>query len=215
MDKELDEAAYALFSELKRQLRARDFKQFETVVIEARRIAKTRKIGRTPLCLINRVADLKEHDGKNLLHLTAGIAASENDPRFFMRLIDLKFPLYSADENNDFPAFIISQVSNDSKFLTSYYALIDAGFDLNFPNADGITFLQKLVIYSDHLTLAKIEGIIKTKPQLTREHWTELEAKVTVSWVRKQNPVVTTVMSTLKEYVRQLEQHHETAAQEE
>jgi len=99
------------------------------------------KLGRTPLCLINKVADLKEYDGKNLLHLAAGIAAKENDPRFFVRLLDLRFPLYSADNNLDYPSFILCSMQNDSKFLTAYYALIDANFDLNFPNSDGLTFL--------------------------------------------------------------------------
>lgn len=107
VEKELEEAAYALFSELKRCLRKRDFKSFENVVIEARRISKAKKVGRTPQCLINKVADLKEHDGKNLLHLAAGIAANEDDPRFFVRLLDLKFPLYSADNDYDFPAFLL------------------------------------------------------------------------------------------------------------
>lgn len=141
IEKELEEAAYALFSELKRCLRARDFKQFEVVVVEARKISKASKLGRTPLCLINKVADIKEHDGKNLCHLAAMVAASEDDPRFFVRLLDLRFPLYSADQNLDYPAFILCGIQNDSKFLTCYYALIDAGFDLNLPNSDGVTFL--------------------------------------------------------------------------
>jgi hypothetical protein len=54
-------------------------------------------VGRTPLCLINKLADLKEIDGKNLLHLAAGIAAKEDDHRYFIRLLDLKFPPYGID----------------------------------------------------------------------------------------------------------------------
>ena len=73
-------------------------------------------------------------DGKNMLHLAALIAAKEDDTRFFVRLLDLKFPLYSEDDHMNFPPFYISQVKNDSKFLTSYYALIGAGFDLNYAN---------------------------------------------------------------------------------
>lgn len=207
MEKELEEAAYALFLELKRCLRERNFKDFEQVVVEARRISKMAKLGRTPLCLINKVADIKEHDGKNLLHLAAGIAAYEDETRFFVRLLDLRFPLYSADTNLDYPPFLLCSVKNDSKFLTSYYALIDAGFDLNFPNSDGLTFLQKLIITGEHLSMTKIEGIIRTRPQMTRDHWAEIEAKVALSWVRTQNPVVKQAMSALKEYILHLEAH--------
>jgi hypothetical protein len=97
VEKELEEAANALFHELKRCLNARDFKQFETVVVEARRISKAAKLGRTPLCLINKVADIREQDGRNLLHLAALVASTEEDTRFFIRLLDLRFPLYSED----------------------------------------------------------------------------------------------------------------------
>lgn len=141
-------------------------------------------LGRTPNCLINKVADLKEHDGKNLLHLAAGIAAFEDDTRFFIRLLDLRFPLYSADNNLDYPAYLLCYIKNDSKFLTTYYALIDAGFDLNFPNADGFTFLQKLIIEGKYLSITKIEGIIRTRPNLSRGDYNEIEAKVALSWVR-------------------------------
>ena len=121
---------------------ARDFKQFETVVVEARRISKAAKLGRTPLCLINKVGDIKEEQhGRNLLHLAALVASSEEDTRFFIRLLDLRFPLYSEDHNLDYPAFILCGIQNDSKFLTCYYALIDAGFDLNLGNSDGVTLL--------------------------------------------------------------------------
>ena len=83
------------------------------------------------MCLINKIADFKEKDGKNILHLAAAIAAKEDDTRFFIRLLDLKIPLYHDDDQLDYPPFLITQVQNDSKFLTSYYALIGAGFDLN------------------------------------------------------------------------------------
>jgi len=45
--------------------------------MEARKVAKSGKLGRTQNCLINAVAAIKEKDGKNLLHLAAAIAASE------------------------------------------------------------------------------------------------------------------------------------------
>ena len=201
----MEEAAYALFSELKRCLRSRDFKQFEVVVVEARKISKAGKIGRTPACLINKVADIKEHDGKNLLHLAAMIACSEDDPRFFIRLLDLRFPLHSVDQNLDYPAFILCGIENDQKFLTCYYALIEAGFDLNLPNPDGMTFLQKLIITGEYLSMNKVNGIIQTRPEMTRDHWMEIEAKVALSWVRTQNAVVKSSMSALKEYILQCE----------
>jgi len=50
--------------------------------------------------LINKLADLKVDDGKNLLHLAAGIAAQESEEdntRYFKRLLDLRFPLYNMD----------------------------------------------------------------------------------------------------------------------
>lgn len=97
MEKELEEASYALYTELKRCLRDRDFKAFETVVGEARKISKT--LGKSPLCLINKVADICESDGKNISHLAAIIAVQEEDPRFFIRLLELRFPLYSADHD--------------------------------------------------------------------------------------------------------------------
>jgi hypothetical protein len=106
--------------------------------------------------LINKLADLKVDDGKNLLHLAAGIAAQESEEdntRYFKRLLDLRFPLYNMDSKQDFPPFLICGIKNDSEFLTSYYALIDAGFDLNYPNSDGLTFLQKLLITCPNLTI--------------------------------------------------------------
>ena len=95
---------------LKRCLRDRDFKTFENEVVAARKISKLGKVGRTPYCLINRLADIKEIDKKNLLHLAAGIAANEDDPRFFVRLLDLRFPLYSADVDLNYPAFLLCSI---------------------------------------------------------------------------------------------------------
>jgi len=88
----------ALYSELKRCLRKRDFETFEVRLLEARKLAKEKKLGRTSMCLINKIADLHEMDGKNMLHLAALIAAKEDDTRFFVRLLDLKFPVYSEDD---------------------------------------------------------------------------------------------------------------------
>ena len=141
-------------------------------------------------------------DGKNMLHLAALIAAKEDDTRFFVRLLDLKFPLYSQDDQMNFPPFFIAQVTNDSKFLTSYYALIGAGFDLNFPNEDGMTFLQTLLITGE-ISMNKIHGIIQTRPSLTLEIYRDIEAKVALSWVRTNNPVVKTAMHALKTYILQ------------
>lgn len=40
------------------------------------------------------MAELRERDGKNLLHLAAAIACNEDDTRYFIRLLDLHFPMY-------------------------------------------------------------------------------------------------------------------------
>jgi len=55
-------------------------------------MAKSGKLGRTKYCLVNKVAELREKDGKTLLHLAAAIAALEDDTRFFIRLLDMHFP---------------------------------------------------------------------------------------------------------------------------
>lgn len=91
----------------------------------------------TKFCLVNKVADLREKDGKNLLHLTAAIAANDDDTRYFIRLLDMHFPLYDMDNELAFPAFYTVNVKSDSKFSSTYNALCMQGFDLNYPNSDG------------------------------------------------------------------------------
>jgi hypothetical protein len=49
----------------------------------------------------------------------------------------------------------------------------------------------------------KIHGIIQTRPSLTLEIYTDIEAKVALSWVRTNNPVVKTAMHALKTYILQ------------
>lgn len=61
-------------------------------------------IGRTPLCLINKLADITEYDEKNLLHLAAAVASQygtekEDHTFYFKMLLELKFPLYNEDDN--------------------------------------------------------------------------------------------------------------------
>ena len=72
---------------------------------------------------------------------------------------------------------------------------------MNLPNPDGITFLQKLIITGEFLSMNKVNGIIQTRPEMTRDHWMELEAKVALSWVRTQNSVVKSSMTALKDYI--------------
>jgi hypothetical protein len=78
----------------------------------------------TKFCLVNKVAELREKDGKNLLHLAAAIAANEDDTRYFIRLLDLHFPQYDMDNELRFPAFYIADVANDSKFSSTYNAMM-------------------------------------------------------------------------------------------
>ena len=106
------------------------------------------------------MAQFKESDGKSILHLAAEVAVSEEDLFFFSRLLDLKLPLYSLDADDCYPAFYLTQIQNDSKFLTAYYSITDAGFDVNRPNRAGQTFLQKLILESSSLSLNKVTGIV-------------------------------------------------------
>jgi hypothetical protein len=109
--------------------------------MEARKVAKSGKLGRTQYCLVNQVAAVKEKDGKNLLHLAAALAASEQDTRYFVRLLDLHFPLYNTDIEQNFPPFLITKVRDSSSFSSVFNALVIAGFDINYPNEDSLTFL--------------------------------------------------------------------------
>lgn len=70
------------------------------------------------------MAEVTGPDGKNLLHLAAQVSVTDEDTNYFIRLLDLKFPLYTPDTQRNFPAFILTNIKNDSKFLTTYYALI-------------------------------------------------------------------------------------------
>jgi hypothetical protein len=93
--------------------------------------------------LVNRVSMITTDDGKNLLHLAAvkALEDSGEETQYFTRLMDLKFPLYNVDQKNNYPAFILTNIKNDSKFMTAYYALLEKGFDINYPNPSGLTFL--------------------------------------------------------------------------
>ena len=61
--------------------------------------------------LMKGLANYKEADGKNILHVAAAYAAQNDDTRFFISLLGLGFPLYNEDNDHNFPAFLIADVS--------------------------------------------------------------------------------------------------------
>jgi len=50
----------------------------------------------------------------------------------------------------------------------------------------------------------KINGILQTRPVLTMENYDDIEAKVALSWVRTNNPVVKSAMQAIKVYIQSL-----------
>ena len=86
--------------------------------------------------MIYRLADITDDvKGYNLLHQAAEIAVTTEDCSFFVRLLDLRFPLYHETFAHEFPAFLLTEIKNDCKFLTCYSALQQIGFDPNFENS--------------------------------------------------------------------------------
>jgi hypothetical protein len=73
--------------------------------------------------------------------LAAALAASEQDTRYFVRLLDLHFRLYDPDSELNFPPFLITKVKDSSSFSSVFNALVMANFDINYPNEDSLTFL--------------------------------------------------------------------------
>jgi len=75
-----------------------------------------------------------------------------------------------------------------------------ANFDINYPNEDSLTFLQKLMMEGE-VDMNKMQAILQTKPTLNEMHIEELDAKLKLNWVTNNKPVVRKAMSALKEYV--------------
>lgn len=72
---------------------------------------------------MERVAEIKNESGGNLLHQAAELLVRNEDTElFFVRLLDLNFPLYSENSKGETAASILTRVKNDSKFLTAFYA---------------------------------------------------------------------------------------------
>lgn len=90
------------------------------------------------------------------------------------------------DDDLNFPAFYITRVRDSSSFSSVFNALVHNGFDINYPNKDNLTFLQKLIIEGEP-DLNKINAILQTNPKLDFIHMAELEAKVKLSWVTHNN----------------------------
>ena len=85
--------------------------------------------------VVEMLAENKEADEKNILHLAAQYAAQNDDTRFFIKLLELNFPLYHEDADCNFPAFYIAHVPTDSKFCSVFNALRAANFDLSRENS--------------------------------------------------------------------------------
>lgn len=130
--------------------------------------------------------------------MAALYAAQNDDTRFFISLLGLNFPLYHEDNDHNFPAFYIANVKTDSKFCSSFNALLEAKFDLTHENTEDETFLTK-VCKSPQVSVDKIQGIIQTKPIITEQMMQELEAKVFASKASSKKSTKY-ALRTLKEY---------------
>lgn len=203
---ELKQKVMNLHGELVKHMDERDYPSFDEAIKRAKTFCDS---GKLPFCyhdLANQLADL-EIDGKNLLHMAAEVVVTDENTMYFVRLIDMKFPLYHTDCNGDFPTFILTNIKNDQKFATSYYALIDKGFNLNYPNPEGLTFLQKLLMTSNTLTMGKINAILKTRPDITEDDYNEIKAKMQVNWVRINSKQVKQCLSMIKQYILKLDEY--------
>lgn len=69
-----------------------------------------------------------------------------DESQFFICLLENGFPLYAENNKGDLAAFVLTDVKNDGKFLMAYYALVEAGFNIHYPNEDDISFLERLVL---------------------------------------------------------------------
>lgn len=75
-----------------------------------------------------------------------------------------------------------------------------SNFDINYPNEDSLTFLQKLLMEGD-VDINKMQAILQTKPKITELHIEELDAKLKLNWVTYHKPAVKKAMSAIREYV--------------
>ena len=153
---------------------------------------------KNPTELVETLANYQESDGKNILHMAAAYAAQNDDTRFFISLLSLNFPLYHEDSNHNFPAFLIVEVKNDSKFNNCYVSLLEAKFDLNRENSEDETFLTK-VCKSSQVSENKMQGIIQKLPKITEQIAQEVDAKVSVTRAYR-NKATKKALRLLKEY---------------
>ena len=70
------------------------------------------------------LASHQDSEGKNLLHEATQAVVLDDDVRFFMSLLRMKFPLYGEDVNLDFAAFQVCNVRNEDTFQNCLNALI-------------------------------------------------------------------------------------------
>ena len=104
------------------------------------------------------------------------------------------------DNDLNFPAFYITNVHDSSSFSSVFNALVLAGFDINYPNNDSVTFLQKLIIEGEP-DLNKINAILQTNPKINSLHIDELDAKVKLTWSNT-SKIVKAAIARLKDYAK-------------
>ena len=138
-----------------------NYQEFDKTVEDLKTLIKHTKDETAKKEIVEKLAELKEADGKNLLHLAAQYAAEHDNSNFFIKLLELNFPLYHEDENKNFPAFYIVDVKTDSHFCSMFNALREANFDLSCESTGEETFLTKL-IKSTEVSNDKIQGITST-----------------------------------------------------
>ena len=124
------------------------------------------------MSLIKQLAQICERKTKNnLLHQAALVACETGDYFYFVRLLDLNFPLYTMNAEKQFPSYLIVQIQVDSSFLISYYALCEKGFDLTHKSHDELDdsvstcFLEKF-LKEGVISAKKVEGIQQKKPKM-------------------------------------------------
>ena len=115
---------------------------------------------------MDKLAELKDNRGRNLLHEAATKAVDKDDARFLSSLLKLGFPLYEEDGRGELAPFIVAKIRSDGVFLEALVALIKAGFDLcrsSVSSGGQDTFVKRLC-KSDHVTMAKMQAVLSARP---------------------------------------------------
>ena len=175
------------------------YQEFDKTVEELKMIIQATKDGSSKNEIVEKLAENKEADGKNLLHLAAQYAAEHDNSNFFIKLLELNFPLYHEDDDKNFPAFYIVDVKTDSHFCSMFNALREANFDLSRENTIDETFLTKL-IKSTEVSTDKIQGIISTQSVITEEMMNSVSANISTKFSERKE--TKKALKTLMNYAK-------------